>query len=294
METLSNKTVLLTGAAGGIGRYIAKALLEAGASAVCVGRSRASLDSLQRWLQSGTADYSGRIFVFAYDLQRIESIPDLVQKIERSAGPIDALINNAAIEKFSAFQDYSLADIQATTTTNLLAPMALCHAVLPRMLMRGGGHIVNISSGAGKHGAPFNSVYSATKAGLINWSEGLRLELADSAISVSVVCPGITDAGMFHALETEAPEGMKITPPSVVADAVIQAILNSRAEVVLDGLPNRVFAALSQLSPELGDHILRSVGIVETNRECADRLLQKERSQKPDSADKQTESLAAH
>lgn len=272
MKTLANKTVLLTGAAGGIGAFVARALVMAGAKVVCVGRSHEPLEALQvELIKSG-----GEAIALPFDLQNLEAIPTLVQTAERLAGPIDILINNAAIEKHRPFQNYSVIDIQAITTTNQLAPMVLCQQLLPGMLDRKEGHIVNISSGAGKRGAPFNSVYSATKAALNNWTEALRLELSDSPVNISLVCPGITDAGMFHALEMEAPESMKVTPPSEVADAILTAIVKNQPEVILDGITSKVFVALSQLSPQLGDHILQKVGIVTANRSCAERLMKKE------------------
>lgn len=272
MKTLAHKTVLLTGAAGGIGTFIARALVRAEAKIVCVGRSQASLDALQAEL----VEAGGEAIILPFDLQDLDTIPTLIQRAEHLAGPIDILINNAAVEKHRPFQHYTLSDIQSIITTNQIAPMALCQSLLPGMLARGEGHIVNISSGAGKRGAPFNSVYSATKAALNNWTEALRLELSDTPVNISLVCPGITDAGMFHALETEAPESMKVTPPSEVADVVLKAILNNQPEVILDGITSKVFVALSQLSPQLGDRILRKVGIVEVNRRCAQRLMKKE------------------
>lgn len=271
MTILAHKTVLLTGAAGGIGRVIAKALVAAQAKVVCVGRSPASLQALQTEL----IEIGGEAIALPFDLQNLAAMPNLIAEIERKIGPVDILINNAAIETFRPFEAYELSEIQAMATTNLLAPMALCRLLLPKMIARGGGHIVNISSGAGKRGAPFNSVYSATKAGLNNWSEALRLELAESPVQVSVLCPGITDAGMFHALETDAPEGMKVTPPEVVASKVLQMIEHDLPEVLLDGFTNKVFVALSQFSPELGDKILHRVGVVATNRECAERMIAK-------------------
>ncbi|MEO0768875.1 MAG: SDR family oxidoreductase [Cyanobacteria bacterium J06649_4] len=272
MKMLTHKTVLLTGAAGGIGTFIARALVMARARVVCVGRSREPLETLQAELVAA----GGEAIALPFDLQNLEAIPAFVQTAERLAGPIDILINNAAIEKHRPFQNYSVADIQAITTTNQLAPMMLCQLLLPGMLERGKGHIVNISSGAGKRGAPFNSVYSATKAALNNWTEALRLELSDSPVNISLVCPGITDAGMFHALEMEAPESMKVTPPSEVADAILNAIVKNQPEVILDGITSKVFVALSQLSPQLGDRILHKVGIVEANRSCAQRLMKEE------------------
>lgn len=273
MKTLEHKTVLLTGATGGIGAFIARALVKAKARVVCAGRSRASLEGLRTELTAKGGD----ITTLSFDLQNLEEISTFIQEAER-AGPIDVLINNAAIEKYRPFQSYSAEDVQTITAINQLAPMMLCRLLLPGMLERQQGHIVNISSGAGKHGAPFNSVYSATKAALNNWTEALRLELSDSPVNISLVCPGITDAGMFHALEMEAPESMKVTPPSEVADVIITAILKEQPEVILDGITSKVFVALSQLSPGLGDRILHKVGIVEANRSCAQRLMQKERS----------------
>lgn len=273
MTTLANKTVLLTGAAGGIGKVIAKALVRAEARVVCVGRSPVPLQALQAEL----AAMGGEVIALPFDLQNLEAMPALLAKIEADIGPIDILINNAAIETFRAFENYQRSELQSMVSTNLLAPMELCRLLLPNMLASSGGHIVNIASGAGKRGAPFNSVYSATKAGLINWSEGLRLELADSPVQVSVLCPGITDAGMFHALETDAPEGMKVTPPEVVAETALQMIQRNLPEVMLDGFTNKVFVALTQFSPQLSDKILHKVGVVETNRECAQRMMQKDR-----------------
>lgn len=281
MKTLAQKTILLTGAAGGIGTFIARALVRAEAKVVCVGRSPDALSALAKDLKAK----GGQAIAQPFDLQNIADMPAWLHSIEAQAGPVDVLINNAAIEKFRPFQDYSLADIQVMSSTNLLAPMALCRLLLPGMLARKTGHIVNISSGAGKRGAPYNSVYSATKAGLINWSDALRLELSDTPVNVSIVCPGITDAGMFHALDTEAPEGMVVTPPADVAEVVLQAILKNQPEIMLDGLTNRVFAAICQLSPQLGDRILHKVGIVETNRECAHRLAQKTKQANDASSD---------
>lgn len=271
MKTLSQKTVLLTGAAGGIGAFIARALVAAEATVICVGRSHSALSALQAEL----AELGGKAVSLPFDLQNLDALPTLGQEAERLAGPIDILINNAAIEKHRPFQHYSLADLQAITTTNQLAPMALCRLLLPGMLEREEGHIVNISSGAGKRGAPFNSVYSASKAALNNWTEAIRLELSDTPVNISLVCPGVTDAGMFHALDMESPGGMKVTPPSEVAEVVLSAILQNQPEVLLDGITNKVFFALSQLSPQLGDRILQKVGIVEANRDCAHRLMKK-------------------
>jgi short-subunit dehydrogenase len=278
METLTGKIVVLTGASGGIGSFIARALAKENATVVCIARSKTELDIISAEIDT----LGGRGISIPFDISDLEALPDLVAQIKQTVGSIDVLINNAAIERFRPFQAYTLKDIQEISITNLLAPMELCRLFLPDMISRQSGHIVNISSGAGKRGAPFNSIYSATKAGLINWSEALRLELASNQIGVSVVCPGVTDAGMFHALNIEAPESLRATPPVEVAEVVLQAIKQNHKEVVLDGLTHRIFYAISQLSPPLGDAILQRAGIVEMNQHCAERQMQ---------AEKQTEHL---
>lgn len=277
MQTFNSKTVLLTGASGGIGAYIARALAKQGATVIGVARNQTALDQICAEVET----LGGKGVNFIADLQNLTALADLTDQIREEVGPVDVLINNAAIERFRPFQAYSLEDLQAITVTNLLAPMELCRLLLPAMIARQSGHIVNISSGAGKHGAPFNSVYSATKAALINWSEGLRLELQDYQVGVSVICPGVTDAGMFHALETEAPRAMKVIPPEVVAEVVLSAVKHNSPEVNLDGLTSKVFSVISQLSPRLSDAILRKVGIVETNYDCAQRQMKAQQAKSP-------------
>jgi short-subunit dehydrogenase len=278
MEILADKIVVLTGASGGIGSFIARALAKEHATVVCIARSKTELDKISAEINT----LGGRGISISCDISNLEALPDLVAQINNIVGPIDVLINNAAIERFRPFQAYTLKDIQEIGITNLLAPMELCRLFLPDMLSRQSGHIVNISSGAGKRGAPFNSIYSATKAGLINWSEALRLELASNKIGISVVCPGVTDAGMFHVLDIEARESLRVTPPAEVANVVLQAIKQNHKEVILDGLTHRIFYAISQLSPPLGDAILQRAGVVETNQHFAQKQMQ---------AEKQTEHL---
>lgn len=270
MKTIAGKTVVLTGASGGIGAFIARALAKEGATVVGVSRSLAGLEQIGAEVDA----LGGKGISIPFDLSQLEQLPILVEKIEAVAGSVDILINNAAIEKFRPFQTYSLEDIQSILTLNLHTPMELTRLLLPGMIERNRGQIVNISSGAGKKGAPFNSIYSASKAGLIMWSEAIRQELAHTEVGVSVICPGCTNAGMFLALDIPAPSGAKISEPSDVADVVIQAIKQNQKEVILDSFAVKVFYALSQLSPEFGDSMIQKSGVVETNRNCAQKQMQ--------------------
>jgi short-subunit dehydrogenase len=268
MKNIAGKTVVLTGASGGIGKFIARALAKEGATVVGVSRSQAGLEQICAEVDA----LGGKGISIPFDISQLEQLPILVEKIEAIAGSVDILINNAAIEKFRPFQNYALEDIQSILTLNLHAPMELTCLLLPGMIERNSGQIVNISSGAGKKGAPYNSIYSASKAGLITWSEGIRQELADTNVGVSVICPGCTNAGMFLALDMPAPSGARIAEPTEVADAVIQAIKQNQKEVILDSFAVKVFYALSQLSPEWGDSMIQKSGVIETNRNCAQKM----------------------
>ncbi|MEM7595684.1 MAG: SDR family oxidoreductase [Cyanobacteria bacterium P01_A01_bin.83] len=269
MKTIKGKTALLTGASGGIGKYIARALAREGATVVGISRSPEELAKICAEVES----LGSKAIAIPFDLAQLAELPILIEKIQQQAGTVDILINNAAIEKFLPFQEYALEDIQETLKINLQAPMELTRLLLPGMLKRDRGHLVNIASGSGKKGAPYNSIYSASKAGLIMWADSLGQELAATNVGVSVICPGYTNAGMYHALNITAPKAADVAEPTVVADAVIQAIAENRKEIVIDGINARVFQALIQIFPQWGDKILRQVGALELNHRCAQKQL---------------------
>ncbi|MGA7935798.1 MAG: SDR family NAD(P)-dependent oxidoreductase, partial [Kovacikia sp.] len=237
-----------------------------------ISRSQAELEQVCAELDV----LGGKGISIPFDISKLEELSILVEKIEAIAGSVDILINNAAIEKFRPFQNYGLKDIQSILTLNLHAPMELARLLLPGMIERNSGHIVNIASGAGKKAAPFNSIYSASKAGLIGWSDAIRHELAHNNIGVTVICPGCINAGMFLALDIPAPDGARLTEPTEVADVIIQAIKQNQKEVLLDNLTVKAFYVLSQLFPDFGDSMIKKVGIVETNRNCAHKQMQAE------------------
>lgn len=269
MKDIAGKVVVLTGAAGGIGEFIAHALATEQATVVGVSRSKEGLERISAKVKAA----GGKGISIPFDLSNLAELPTLVQQIHQLAGSIDILINNAAIEKYRPFQDYTLEDIQSILTTNLLAPMELTRLVLPSMIDRNSGHVVNIASLAGKKGAPYNSIYSASKAGLIMWADAIRQELANTNVGFSIVCPGYTAAGMFYQLEITPPSAARVAQPTEVANAVLHCIKQNQEEVVLDGAASRLLFALSQLSPQFGDAVFRRVGVVEVNQGCAEKQM---------------------
>jgi short-subunit dehydrogenase len=269
MKTIAGKTVVLTGASGGIGVFIARALAKEQATVVAVSRSPEGLDRICKEVEAE----GGKGISIPFDISKLEELTVLVQQIHKLAGPIDILINNAAIEKFRPFQNYTLKEIQSILKTNLHAPMELTRLVLPSMLERNSGHIVNVASLAGKKGAPYNSIYSASKAGLMMWSDAIQQELAGTNVGVSVVCPGPTAAGMYLALGISPDNASSVTQPTDVASTVLQSIKQNHKEVILDGVATKIFFTITQLFPKLGDMILHRLGAVDQNRSFAEKQM---------------------
>ena len=267
MKTIAGKTVLLTGASRGIGVVIARALAIEQVTIVGVSRSKSGLDKFCAEVEA----VGGKGLVVPFDISNVEELPNLVQQVNQLAGPVDILINNAAIEKYRAFQDYSLDELQSVLATNLFAAMELTRLVLPSMVRRGSGHIVNIASLAGKKGVPYNSVYSASKAGLIVWTDAMRQELANTNVECSVLCPGyVSQAGMTFDTRVPAPSLGGISTPSNVAIAVLKAIKQNKAEVIVNQSPvtaslTRLLFAIEQLFPGFGNIVYRRLGVAKLN-----------------------------
>ncbi|MBD2693910.1 SDR family NAD(P)-dependent oxidoreductase [Anabaena catenula] len=269
MKSISGKTVLLTGATGGIGLYIARALAQEKATILAVSRSPEKLKQICNEVDQ----LGGRCVSFCFDISKVTELGILLDQIYEITEKIDIIINNAAIEKYRPFQNYTLEDIQSILTTNLITGMELTRLILPKMIAQNSGHIVNIASGSGKKGAPYNSIYSASKAGLIMWTDAVRQELADSNIGISVVCPGYTNTGMFHAFGLSAPRLARVSEPTEVAIAVIKAIKHNQPEVMLDGILTKLLFSNIQLFPKFGDLIFRWIGVNQLNQTCAENQI---------------------
>ena len=259
MKNIAGKTVLLTGASGGIGAFIAHALAKEQATVVGVARCQQKLEQIQVDIEAN----GGKFISIPFDISKVEDLSILVQQINQHAGSVDILINNAAIEKFHYFQHYSLSDINSMCSVNLIAAIELTRLLLPSMIDRNRGHIISIASGSGKKGMPYNSVYSATKAGLLVWTDSMRQELNDCNVKISVVCPGYTNAGMFLRTGLVAPKVANVTEPSEVALAIIRAIKENQTEVIIDGFVSKLLFAINQLSPKFGDAVFRLTGVTD-------------------------------
>jgi short-subunit dehydrogenase len=263
MKQLKGIVVLLTGGSRGIGPIVAEALVKRGANIALAARSESGLRSVAKRL----TDLGAKTFVRPIDLRDSSQREQLVADVMQEFGKIDILVNNAGLETEGAYADLSWLSIKETIEVNLIAPMALTHLVLPKMLERRAGHIVNISSIAGKSGAPFAATYSGTKAGLAEWTRALRLELANTGVHFSTIFPGyVREVGMFARFGMHSPWIVGSCAPSQVAKAVVNVIETGRTERIINSRPLRYSFMMNELSPKIGDWLMRISGVVDFQR----------------------------
>ena len=228
---LQEQIILITGASNGIGRCLALDLAARGAIIVGCGRSLERLQATAAEMQR-TSPLSTAI---QCDVAELDQVRAMVTGVLAKFGKIDILINNAGIGMRKPFADTPIEMIEELMRTNYFGVVYCTHEALPSMIARGSGHIVNISSVAGKIGTPNIAGYCASKFALNGLSESLYYELAPHGVSVSVICPGPVRTDFnesFADTPPKSPEALVVSAEFVSA-AVIKAIENRRFEVVL-------------------------------------------------------------
>jgi short-subunit dehydrogenase len=184
------------------------------------------------------------------------------------------LVNNAGVETVGAFTAYSREQLTSMVDVNLTAPMLLTHRVVPGMLERRRGHVVFISSLAGKLGPAYNEPYAATKAGLIGLNQSLRAEYAHSPVGFSVICPGFTAGdGMYQRMVDDGISSNRMlgeTTTEKIAECVVEAICRDLPEIVESGSPVRPMLAVNQVAPRLVERLAGRFGGTEIFRRAAE------------------------
>ena len=183
---LSGTVALVTGANRGIGRAIAHRLAQLGASVAICGRDHAALEDSSKGLQK----LGARVFSQVADVTHAKQVSELVNKAESALGPIQVLVNNAGIGLFGPAHEKSVADWDRVLDSNLKSVFLVSRAVIPSMIRRGAGDIINISSLAGKNTFAGGGIYCASKWGLMGLSGCMMEDLRAHGIRVSVICPG--------------------------------------------------------------------------------------------------------
>ena len=245
---IHDSTVLLTGATGGLGEAIARELGGRGAKLILTGRRTDVLEGLAGELgaRALAADLADRA---------------AVDRLLGEAGAVDILVANAALPGAGRLEEFEMDEVDRTLEVNLRAPIAMAHALAPAMVARGGGHLLFVASLSGKAPTAMTSLYNATKFGLRGFALGLRPELRERGVGVSVVNPGfIREAGMFAASGAKLPPGVGTRSPQDVGRAVAEAIARNRPEVDVAPLTLRVGSAFAGLAPGLAATVTRKTG----------------------------------
>ncbi|MCE8506902.1 3-oxoacyl-[acyl-carrier-protein] reductase [Ruegeria pomeroyi] len=221
MFDLTGKNALITGASGGIGGAIARALHGAGASVVLSGTRVEPLQAL--------ADELGdRAHVLTCNLSDMAAVEALPKQAAEVLGSVDILVNNAGITRDNLFMRMSDDEWQSVIDVNLTATMKLCKGVLRGMMKARWGRIVNISSVVGAIGNPGQGNYAASKAGVVGMSKALAYEVASRGITVNAVAPGFITTAMTDKLTDEQKSGLltqvpagRMGSPEEIAAAVV-------------------------------------------------------------------------
>ncbi|MBL9175378.1 MAG: SDR family NAD(P)-dependent oxidoreductase [Verrucomicrobiales bacterium] len=269
MRPLAGATAILTGANGGLGTHLTKALAAEGMHLLLVAFPGVGLAELRAAIQG----FPGRSEILVADLRVAAERTRVIETALTYFGSIDLLINNAGVEFSSAYHELSLDRILEVLRVNLEAPMDLTRLVIPGMLDRKRGHIVNISSLAGKSGPGFQEPYAATKAALSAFTQSLRNTYRGTGVSASAVTPGFVEAGIYTRLKQQtgrnAPPFLGSCTPQRVCSAVVRAVLRDVPEITLSRYPIEPVLALTALFPRLGEWITERTGVNDFFRQAA-------------------------
>lgn len=233
MESIKGKNALVTGAGKGIGKAIAIALAQEGVNVALLARTTSQLEAVANDVEA----LGVKAVVVTADVTDMQSVNQAVDKVREQLGSIDILINNAGIAAFGKFLELEPAQWENIIKVNLMGPYYVTRAVLPDMIDRQAGDIINISSTAGLKGAPVTSAYSASKFGLIGMSESLMQEVRKHNIRVTTLTPSTVATELAIDLKLTDGNPDKVMQPEDFAELIIaQLKLNRRVFVKDAGL----------------------------------------------------------
>lgn len=223
MKQFHNKTVLVTGAAGGIGRLMALGFAKRGSNIIAVDLN---LDGAKKI--AGEVEALGRkAWAYALDVSDVEAVHQLRKQIKAEVGPIDALVNNAGVVFGGAFEAVPLEKHLLTYHVNTTGLVAVTHAFFEDLLQSEDGHLINIASASGFIGLPYGSTYASSKWAVVGFSESIRLELQERRIDnlhVTTVCPSYIATGMFNGVK--APKLLPFLQPDEIVAKIMEGVEN--------------------------------------------------------------------
>ena len=243
---IGGKTVLLTGATGGLGRAIAEKLASRGSHVVLSSRKADELIALAESLPG-----DGHRVVVA-DL----AIEGAAERLVADAGDVDILVANAGLPGSGRLENFTQEEIERAIRVNLESPVKMARELFPPMVDRGSGHLVFMSSISGKAATARASLYAATKFGLRGFAFCLRDDLRGTGVGVSVISPGaIREAGMFADSKAKPPPGLGTGKPEQVSNAVARAIEHDKGEITVAPLRQRALSRVAVNAPELSGKV---------------------------------------
>ena len=251
---ISGQRILLTGAAGGIGSELAVTLAKKGAELILVDIDMGKLEGLKQRLQMS----GGKAHVLHCDLSAPDVAQGLADRVMALVGGVDTLINCAGIAHFGLFENQSSEHLEKLWQINVITPMQLTQAVLPKMTARHYGAVVNVGSVFGSIGFAYFTTYSASKFAIRGFSESLRRELEGSGVQVIYVGPRYTKTPLNDGVVSRMAQavGMNSDEPALVAAHIVRAIEKDSKDYFI-GWPECLFVRLNAIFPRLVDGALR-------------------------------------
>lgn len=250
LKEVANKTILLTGATGGIGSAIAKSLSKQGAQLVLVGRDKIKLSDLNNHL-------GGKHLDCVADISTPEGRETIIGFCENELRQIDVVINNVGLGYFGAFETMDPSMIEQIIQTNLISQMLLCQGFLPLLKTFKQSEVINVGSTFGSIGYPGFTAYCASKFGLKGFSEALSRELSDTKVSIRYFAPRATQTKLNtdQALEMNKALANGVDSPELVAEALVTFLGNSQHRMFL-GWPEKLFVRLNGVFPTIVDQAI--------------------------------------
>ncbi|RYD77251.1 MAG: 3-ketoacyl-ACP reductase [Sphingobacteriales bacterium] len=230
MENISGKSALITGAGKGIGKAIAIALAKEGVNVGLLARTQSDLENVAEELKG----FDIKVAIATADVSDVDSVNIAVEKIKEELGFVDILINNAGIGKFAKFLELEVESWEEIIKINLLGPYYVTRAVVPQMIEKQTGDIINISSSSALNPAAVTSAYSASKAGLIAMSTSLMQEMRKHNIRVTSLTPSTTATDMAIELKLTDGNPDKVMQPEDLAELIVSQLKLSRRVFVKD------------------------------------------------------------
>ena len=243
-------TALITGASGGIGAAFAAELAQRQHNLILVARSADKLHQLAATLQK---EFNVRVEVIVQDLTAPSAGTAVFDTVFKTGLTVDLLVNNAGFGDYGVFADRPLAKQLTMVQLNIVALVELSHLFLQGMRERKSGSIINVASIAGFQPMPYLSMYAATKAFVLSFSESLWAENQDLGIRVLCLCPGPTESDFFAVAEfpksLASSSGQKLVPADEVVRDALKALDKNESNIVTGGIPNRIIANMPRFMP---------------------------------------------